>query len=74
MRYNTGGYNAPSREIIYRRAMELSKGPSYVYDFKDFAAFDATLETEAAHASERARTKADVRDFIPFAEPVITFE
>lgn len=74
MRDNTGGYNAPSREIIYKRAMELSKGASYVYDFEDFAAFDATLTAEAALASECARTKADVRDFVPFAEPVITFE
>jgi hypothetical protein len=54
--------------------MELSKGPSFVYDFEEFAAFDATLTTEAAHASERARTKADVQDFVPFGEPVITFE
>ena len=74
MRYNTGGYNAPSREIIYRRAMELNKGTSYVYDFEDFAAFDAKLETEAAHASERARARADVQDYVPFGEPVITFE
>lgn len=74
MRYNTGGYNAPSREIIYRRAMELNKGASYVYDFEDFAAFDATLATEAAQISERPMTKADARDFVPFGEPVITFE
>ncbi len=74
MRDNTGGYNAPSREIIYKRAMELNKGASYVYDFEDFAAFDATLAIEATRASESVETKAVVRDFVPFGEPVITFE
>lgn len=74
MRDNTGGYNAPSREIIYKRAMELNKGASYVYDFEDFAAFDATLAKESAQIDERPMTKADVREFVPFGEPVITFE
>ena len=71
MRYNIGGFNAPSREAIYRRAMELNKGASYVYDFEEFAAFDAK-----ARAASEAQTRSAVEtvppyDFVQFAEPVI---
>lgn len=72
MRYNTGGFNAPSREIIYRRAMELSKGSSYTYDFEDFAAFDAKNRKNKAPS---ARTKAlphNTHPDIPYGEPEIT--
>lgn len=37
MRYNTGGFNAPSRQSIYRRIMEKSGG---VYSFEDFLEYD----------------------------------
>lgn len=41
-------FNASSREIIFRRAMDLSKGPSYTYIFEIFAAFDSLYK---AHLS-----------------------
>lgn len=37
MRYNTGGFNAPSRQSIYRRIMEKSGG---VYSFEAFLEYD----------------------------------
>ena len=33
MRYNTGGFNAPSREIIYYRLFRLAYGDEAEYDF-----------------------------------------
>lgn len=40
MRNNTHGFNAPSREAIYKRTMKSAFGSGYVYDYEDFAAFD----------------------------------
>ena len=37
MRYNTGGFNAPSRQSIYRRIMEKS---GKTYRFEDFLEYD----------------------------------
>lgn len=41
MRYNTGGFNAPSRESIYYRIHKLAYGDSWQYDYEDFVAYDA---------------------------------
>lgn len=54
------------------RAMELSKGPSYTYDFEDFAAFDAKNRKNKVTS---ARTKAlphNTHPDIPYGEPEIT--
>lgn len=39
------GFNAPSREQIYKRVMQLSEGPDWVYDYEEFVAFDAPNRT-----------------------------
>ena len=72
MRYNTGGFNAPSREIIYRRAMELSKGSSYTYDFEDFAAFDEKNRKNNAQATRLMARTNTMHPEIPYGEPEIT--
>lgn len=72
MRYNTGGFNAPSREIIYRRAMELSKGSSYTYDFEDFATFDEKNRTNNAPATRLMARTNTTHPEIPYGEPEIT--
>lgn len=46
MRYNTGGFNAPSREALYRRVMELS-GEGYSWD--KFVSYDAINRKRTAH-------------------------
>jgi hypothetical protein len=40
MRYNPGGYNAPSREAIYYRTHKLVYGLDWEYDFEEFVAWD----------------------------------
>ncbi|MDE5709893.1 MAG: M64 family metallopeptidase [Bacteroides sp.] len=42
MRSNTHGFNAPSREAIYKRIMKLAYGSSWTYDYKSFVEFDRT--------------------------------
>lgn len=41
MRYNTGNFNAPSREAIYYRIHKLAYGADWQYDYKDFVKYDA---------------------------------
>ena len=41
MRYNTGGFNAPSREAIYYRIHKLAYGPDWEYDYEKFVEYDA---------------------------------
>ncbi|MFI3267807.1 MAG: M64 family metallopeptidase [Rikenellaceae bacterium] len=64
MRYNVDGYNAPSREAIYKRIMEYS---GYEYDYEEFVAYDAV--NRAVSLSTRA-SETDYSTFIPLAPPV----
>ncbi|MBR5465565.1 MAG: redoxin domain-containing protein [Alistipes sp.] len=41
MRYNTGGFNAPSREAIYYRIHKLAYGADWQYDYEQFVEWDA---------------------------------
>ena len=41
MRYNYGGFNAPSREAIYYRIHKLAYGPDWEYDYEKFVEYDA---------------------------------
>lgn len=40
MRYNAGGFNAPSREIIWSRINRLAYGSSWNYQYEDFVRID----------------------------------
>ena len=71
MRYNTGGYNAPSREAIYYRANKLAYGESWKYDYETFVNFDLTTYL-AKVASRAVRTSPD--RFHPTHPPVIVKE
>lgn len=57
MRYNDSGFNAPSREAIYKRVMKLSEGDSWTYDFEKFVEFD-TPAREAYIQQRNARQRA----------------
>lgn len=48
MRYNTGGFNAPSREAIYFRIHKLAYGDSWTYDYEKFVNYDSINRTEEA--------------------------
>ena len=41
MRYNTGGFNAPSREAIWYRIHKLAYGEEWDYSYEDFVSYDA---------------------------------
>lgn len=40
---NVDAFNAPSREQIYKRVMQLSEGPDWVYDYEAKAAGEMNL-------------------------------
>jgi hypothetical protein len=48
MRYNTGGFNAPSREAIWYRIHKLAYGENWQYNYEDFVAYDAVNRAAAA--------------------------
>ncbi len=48
MRYNTGGFNAPSREAIYYRIHKLAYGDSWEYNYEDFVEWDARNRTTSS--------------------------
>ena len=67
MRYNEGGFNAPSREAIYTRINKLAFGESWQYDYEDFVAYDAVnRRSELATAPSSVLQRHE-----PTAPPVI---
>lgn len=76
MRYNTGGFNAPSREAIWYRIHKLAYGEDWQYNYEDFVAYDAINRTPAAQTASRAKVKAAAaarkgKPFQPLHEPVV---
>ena len=76
MRYNTGGFNAPSREAIWYRIHKLAYGEDWQYNYEDFVTYDAINRTPAAQAASRAKVKAAAaarkgEPFQPLHEPVV---
>jgi hypothetical protein len=67
MRFNTGGFNAPSRFAIYKRIIELSEGRTAT--FEEFASFDAKNLKTPARMMSTPNTTND--KFVPFAPPVV---
>ncbi|MBE6245909.1 MAG: hypothetical protein E7110_00630 [Bacteroidales bacterium] len=67
MRYNTGGFNAPSREAIYYRIHKLAYGNSWEYDYEKFVEWDAR---NRATASTRAMVYKPT-NYKPTHPPVI---
>ncbi len=72
MRYNTGGFNAPSREAIYYRIHKLAFGDEWQYNYEDFVEYDAINRTPAAEARRKAQMKKqNTKEFRPTAPPVV---
>jgi hypothetical protein len=57
MRYNGYGFNAPSREAIYKRVMKLSEGDDWEYDYETFVAFDAPAREAYKVAQSRSESR-----------------
>lgn len=68
MRYNEGGFNAPSREAIYNRIHKLAYGENWQFDYEEFVAWDAINRRSATSATTAG---SYVYDFTPLHEPVI---
>ena len=58
MRYNDCPFNAPSREQIYKRVMQLSEGETWTYDYEEFVEFDAPSRNAATTRSLRQAPSA----------------
>lgn len=71
MRYNTGGFNAPSREAIWYRIHKLAYGNSWEYDYEDFVEYDAANRATSASTPQRARSNYVEKAFEPTPPPVI---
>ncbi len=69
MRYNTGGFNAPSREAIYYRIHKLAYGDSWEYDYEKFVEWDARNRTPEAMAARAKSHKPS--NYKPTHPPVI---
>ncbi len=70
MRYNAGGFNAPSRYAIWYRINKLAYGEDWEGGYEDFVTFDQ------AHHQSTASTKSAPRNFVekqlpPLAQPVV---
>lgn len=59
MRYNEGGFNAPSREAIWCRVQYLTYGDAWTYDYEEFVEYDAI--NRSAEEASPARSNAPGR-------------
>lgn len=57
MRHNNCGFNAPSRESIYKHVMNYSEGEGWTYDFDTFVTFDAIGREEFKAASSQSMSR-----------------
>lgn len=70
MRYNTGGFNAPSREAIYYRIHKLAYGDEWEYDYEKFVEWDAKNRKKADSPLLMPSREA-IRNIVPTHPPVI---
>lgn len=54
MRSNIHGFNAPSREAIYKRIMRTAYGTPWQYNYEEFVKFDCTHLPQPARAITRS--------------------
>jgi hypothetical protein len=61
MRHNDCGFNAPSREAIYKKVMKLSEGDDWEYDYETFVEFDTPAREAYKRAKSRGNTHIDAK-------------
>jgi|GEM_PF-900117 len=71
MRDNSGGFNAPSREAIYKEIMKRAYGSSWTYSYEAFVTYDAKNRKTASIIKSNAPSNSTSTDFRPFAPPHI---
>ena len=72
MNLDFGGYNAPSREAIYKRLHKLAFGAGWEYDFDTFATFDTKKEDVIMEVA-RFVPRSPQRRIAPCPPPVIIY-
>ena len=72
MRYNIGGFNAPSRFAIWYRINKLAYGENWNRTYEDFVAYDVANRTTTDAAGRKALRQNYVeKPLPPLASPVI---
>ena len=66
MRYNEGGYNAPSREAIWYRIHKLAYGDSWEYDYEKFVEYDTINRKASVYGGTWAP-----RNLLPKTQPPV---
>ena len=56
-------FNAPSREQIYKRIMQLSEGESWTYDYEEFVKYDEINRKSATRAAVRPLSEAEKKEY-----------
>lgn len=76
MRHHMMGdpFNAPSREQIYKRIMQLSEGEDWTYDYEKFVEYDAINRKLATRAPVRTLTDAERREYAKNHQPPIVMK
>ena len=69
MRYNWGGFNAPSREAIYYRIHKLAYGADWKYDYEEFVKYDEINRNAASRSAIQPLTEAERREYIKNHRP-----
>lgn len=59
------GFNAPSREAIYKRMMEYSYGSDWIYSYDDFVAFDNVLSSNAKRIKKKNDNEMPTAERLP---------
>lgn len=72
---NTGGFNAPSRELIYKRAMMIANGGEFTYKYEDFQSFDKPVwSTYVSTRSVSPWQESKRHSLPPLARPRVIYE
>jgi len=69
MRHNNAPFNAPSREQIYKRIMQLSEGEGWKYDYEEFVKFDEKSRKSESRSTIKPLTEAERREYIKNHRP-----
>jgi hypothetical protein len=72
MRNNTDQFNAPSRELIYRRTMMIANDGNFNYNYDDFVAFDKPSWDSTSANTRATNVQVDkhlVR--LPLGKPIV---
>ena len=72
MRFNTGEYNAPSRQAIWKRINKLSEGDEWVFRHEDFVDYDLQVRSNISTRIQQSKTSSTLlRQYPPLNPPMV---